>query len=89
MLNGENSTLIPIKTDDQEEYKGTGDACFISVSSIDSSDLSSESQSERGGDSDNEEEKKQLFADLGPQTNKKWTVLSGVPTALDGAHAGT
>ena len=89
MVNGENSTLIPIKTDDQEEHKGTGDACFISVSSIDSSDLSSESQSERGGDSDNEEEKKQLFADLGPQTNKKWTVLSGVPTALDGAHART
>ena len=71
MVNSENLTLIPVKFGNQEEQKELGEACFIGRAGIDSSDLSSDIQIERSSSSDIDEEKKQLFADLGPSTSKK------------------
>ena len=90
MVNGGNSTLEQTMTDGQENYDGPRAAHCINDASFDSSELCSESQRERGGDSDSdiEEAKNQLFADLGPETIKKWAAMPSEHTALVSAQAG-
>ena len=88
-MNDTNSAFIPLSADEQEEGKGSRAAHCVSDSSIDSSDLGSEIQSERDdGTSDIDEETKEPFADAGPQAqwdgefaealSKKWTSDSSV-----------